>query len=406
VVVEGAKSYSPSILRRPSAGLVGTSPQREPVETALLYTQDYPGVRMFGTFRPGQAAGETKLVLQVLEEDSFDFAAGADNYGTEFTGEYRARLDVSWNNPIGWGDQLNLALLQSVAPENTTYGSLGYRVPIGPRGLGFGLGASQNAFVVNQEPFDDLQLEGTITSYSAGFDWRYERGRFDNARVALAYVSKMSELTARDTLQISDDEFSTVELESSMDRIDLRFKGVDQVTAKVRQGVGGNLSGRLEDNFTILEGRYSRVQALADTQSAIFRIKAQSTDKELSPLEQFALAGPDAVRAYPVGQALRDTGQFASLEYQVQAPGFSRAPGPFTRQWGDLLQFALFADYAHGASAEDESQDDELSGYGAGIHFGVPGSFTFVIEGAKPMSQREASDGKELRIYGNLSVKF
>jgi hemolysin activation/secretion protein len=407
VVVEGAKKYKPATLRKPSEGLVGTVPTRDAVETALLYTQDYPGVRLFGTFRPGNAAGETKLVLQVLEEDTFDYAFGADNYGTEFTGEYRFRADIAWNNPIGWGDQLNLALLQSVAPENTTYGSLGYRVPVGPRGFGIGLGASQNAFVVNEEPFDDLQLEGTITSYSAGVDWRYERGRFDNARIGLNYITKMSELTARGTLQITDDQFSTLELESNMDRIDVRFKGVDQVTAKIRQGVSGDFgsSAGVDENFTILEARYSRVQALADTQTAIIRLKGQATDTELSPLEQFALAGPDAVRAYPVGQILRDTGQFASLEYQVQAPGFARAPGPFTRQWGDLLQLALFADYAHGRNAESTS-DDELSGYGAGIHFGVPGSFTLVIEGAKPISAREASDGKELRFYGNLTVKF
>lgn len=408
VVVEGAKRYSAATLRKPAESLVGTVPTRDSVETALLYAQDYPGVRLFGTFRPGAEPGDTKLVLQVLEEDRFGFQFGADNYGTEFTGEYRARLDLQWKNPLGWGDQFNLALLQSVAPENTTYGSLGYRVPVGMRGFGIGLGASQNAFVVNEEPFDDLQLEGTITSYSAGFDWRYARGRFGNARIGLAYVTKQSELTARDTLQISDDEFNIVEFESNMDRIDVRFKGVDQVTAKIRQGVGGKSgsSSGVEENFTILEGRYSRVQALAETQTAIFRFKGQSTDKELSPLEQFALAGPDAVRAYPVGQVLRDTGQFASLEYQVQAPGFARAPGPFTRQWGDLLQLGLFADYAHGANAENKSQDDELSGYGAGIHFGIPGSFTFVIEGAKPISAREASDGKDLRIYGNLTVTF
>ena len=411
IVVEGAKGYSPDILKKPSADLVGKVPTRDTVESALLYTQDYPGVRLFGTFRPGDQQGETKLILQVLEEDSFGFALGFDNYGTELTGLYRTRLDVAWKNMVGWGDQLDVSLLQSVSPENTTFGSLGYAVPVGPRGFRVLAQASQNAFLVDQEPFDQLQLDGTITSYRLGLDWRYRRGRFANARAALSYVAKASELTALDTLKVTDDNFNVVELESAMDRIDVRFKGVDQITAKVRQGAGGSFSsgGQYESSFTILEGRYTRAQVLADTQTLVLRLRGQSTDKSISPLEQFSLAGPDAVRAYPVGQLLRHTGQFVSLDYQVQAPGFSRAQGPFSRQWGDLLQFSLFADYAHGRGAKDkqDQQDDaEISGYGAGIRFGVPGTFQFLLEGAKPLSGLVANDGKDLRLYGNLTFNF
>lgn len=411
VVVEGAKGYSAQTLRKPAASLVGTVPTRDSVEQALLYTQDYPGVRLFGTFRPGDQQGETKLILQVLEEDSFGYQLGFDNYGTELTGLYRMRLDVAWKNMAGWGDQLNASVLQSVSPENTTFGSLGYSVPIGPRGLRVLAEGSQNAFVVDQEPFDQLQLEGTITAYKAGLDWRYERGRFANARAALSYTTKQSELTALDTLKVTDDKFNVIELESSMDRIDVRFKGVDQATAKVRQGAGGEFSsgGQYESSFTILEGRYTRAQVLADTQTLVLRLRGQATDKSISPLEQFSLAGPDAVRAYPVGQLLRHSGQFVSLDYQVQAPGFSRAPGPFSRQWGDLLQLSLFADYAHGRGAKDkqDKQDDaEISGYGAGIRFGVPGTFQFLLEGAKPLSQAAANDGKDLRFYGNLTFNF
>lgn len=411
IVVEGAKGYSPNVLKRPSAELVGGVPTRDTVESALLYTQDYPGVRLFGTFRPGDQQGETKLILQVLEEDSFGYQLGFDNYGTELTGLYRARLDVAWKNMAGWGDQLSVSVLQSVSPENTTFGSLGYSVPVGPRGFRVIAEGSQNAFVVDQEPFDQLQLEGTINTYRLGVDWRYERGRFANARAALSYAHKASELTALDTLKVTDDNFNVIELESAMDRIDVRFKGVDQITAKVRQGAGGEFSsgGQYESSFTILEGRYTRAQVLADTQTLVLRLRGQSTDKSISPLEQFSLAGPDAVRAYPVGQLLRHTGQFASLDYQVQAPGFSRAQGPFSRQWGDLLQLSLFADYAHGRGAKDkqDKQDDaEISGYGAGIRFGVPGTFQFLLEGARPLSQAAANDGKDVRFYGNMTFNF
>jgi hemolysin activation/secretion protein len=410
-VVENAKKYDPNVLKKPSAGLVGTVPTRDSVETALLYTQDLPGVRLFGTFRPGANTGETRLILQVLEEDSFGYQFGFDNYGTELTGIYRGRLDVSWKNAAGWGDQLTASVLQSVSPENTTFGSLGYRVPVGPRGFGLFVDASQNAFVVDQAPFDQLKLDGTITAYKFGVDWRYDRGRFGNARASLSYASKASELTALDTLTVTDDSFNIIELESVIDRIDVRFKGVDQITAKVRQGAGGDFttSGQYEESFTVYEARYTRAQVLADTQTLVLRLRGQTTSKSISPLEQFSLAGPDAVRAYPVGQLLRHVGQFASLEYQVQAPGFARKPGPFSRQWGDLLQFSLFADYAHGRGAEDlqdRQEDVDISGYGAGIRFGVPGTFQFLLEYATPLGSIEANDGKSSRVYGNLTYSF
>lgn len=411
VAVENAKKYDPKVLRKPAEGLVGTVPTRDSIETALLYTQDLPGVRLFGTFRPGANVGETRLILQVLEEDSFGFQFGADNYGTELTGVYRARMDFNWKNPAGWGDQLTASVLQSTSPANTTFGSLVYRVPVGPRGFGLYAEGSQNAFVVDQKPFDQLQLDGTITTYRAGVDWRYDRGRFGNARASLSYAKKASELTALSTLTVTDDSFNLIELESVIDRIDVRFKGVDQITAKIRQGAGGNFttSGQYEETFTIYEARYTRAQVLTDTQTMVLRLRGQSTDKSISPLEQFSLAGPDAVRAYPVGQLLRHVGQFASLEYQVQAPGFARKPGPFSRQWGDLLQFSLFADYAHGRGAkdlQDRQEDVDIAGYGAGVRFGVPGSFQFLLEYATPLSSIDASDGKSSRVYGNLSYSF
>lgn len=411
VVVENVKKYDANVLKESAANLVGTVPTRDTVEQALLYAQDYPGVRLFGTFRPGANQGETRLILQVLEEDSFGFGFSADNYGTELTGIYRGRFDFTWKNPVGWGDQLNASVLQSVSPENTTFFSLGYRVPVGPRGFQLFVEGSENAFVVDQKPFDQLQLDGTITSYKAGIDWKYHRGRFSNARASLSYGTKASELTALDTLQVTDDSFNLIELESAMDRIDVRFKGVDQATAKIRQGQGGDFStgGQYEESFTIYEARYTRAQVLTDTQTLVLRLRGQTTKKSISPLEQFSLAGPDAVRAYPVGQLLRHVGQFVSLEYQVQAPGFARSPGPFSRQWGDLLQFSLFADYAHGSGAEDNRDQQEaveISGYGAGIRFGVPGTFQLLLEYATPLGSVEASDEKDGRMYGNLTYSF
>lgn len=408
VIVEGAKGYSVKVLRKPSVPLIGQVPQRDEVESALLYTQDYPGVRLFGTFRPGGAQGDTNLILQVLDEDSFGFQVGGDNYGNEFTGAYRLRMDGAWKNPLGFGDQFDLTLLQAVNPTNTTFGSLSYRVPFGPRGFGAFVGASQNQFAV-AGPLELLDLEGTIGIIEAGLDWKFVRYRFLNSRVGLLLANKKSELTAvGGDVEITDDDYNVVIAEIGADRIDTRFRGVDLGLFKIRQGAGGDLGTRsgLDANFTVFELRYTRLQSLAETQTAIFRMRTQQVDQSLSPLEQFALAGPDAVRAYPVGQALRDKGTFASLEYRVQAPGFARAAGPFNRTWGDLLQLGLFYDYATGEDAEGGAVSVDLSGYGMGIQFAVPGTFQMLLQAATPESSAEPTDGDDMRLYMEFSVKF
>ena len=408
VLVENAKSYKPTILKRPSAPLVGTVAQQDEVESALLYTQDYPGVRLFGTFRPGASTGETKLVLQVLEEDSFGFQAGADNYGNEFTGTYRARFDANWKNAIGFGDQLDLTVLQATNPTNTTFGSTFYRFPIGPRGFGVSVGGSYNQFAV-AGPLELLDLQGATTIMEVGADWRFMRNRFSNAHFGLVFGNKSSKLEAvRGTLEISDDKYNVLVADLGADRIDTRFKGVDQGTLKVRQSLGGDFgsSSGVDESFTIFEVRYARLQSLGETQTGVFRMRTQFTSNVLSPLEQFALSGPDATRAFPVGAALTDSGTFTSLEYRVQAPGFARASGPFSRSWGDLLSLILFYDYSKGEDTQNNVGID-LSGYGLGIQFGVPGSFNALVQAAKPASSTFSSETEEdLQVYGEFSIRF
>lgn len=406
IVVENNKKYSAKTLRKPSLRLIGTRPQRDEVETALLYTQDYPGVRLFGTFRPGANTGDTKLVLQVQDEQRLNFSVGADNYGNKFTGLYRFRGDASWNNPLGFGDLFSLTLLQAVSPTNTTFGALNYRLPVGPRGFAGTLGASRNAFSV-AGPLEPLKLQGTISIYELGTDWKFNRHRFSNLSAGLVFGHKESKLTAVKTLKITNDKYNVVVLSFDGDRVDTRFKGVDQGSFKVRQGAGGNFASGsdVDKTFTIGELRYTRIQSLADTQTGVFRFRGQYTGNTLSPLEQFALAGPDAVRAYPVGQALTDSGVYSSLEYRVQAPGFSRAAGPFGRSWGDLVSTILFFDYASGQDTKG-SKTVDLSGYGAGLQFGIPGTFNLLLQGAVPISSAKATDDKNFQLYGEFSYKF
>src|SRR3546814_14334310 len=82
---------------------------------------------------------------------------------------------------------------------------------------------------------------------------------------------------------------------------------------------------------------------LTRSQRLDLKLNGQYSDDVLVPMEQFALGGPDSVRAYPISDALGDRGYHVAVEYQVDAPGFGDKASPFGgRQWRAGVQFALF----------------------------------------------------------------
>src|SRR3546814_6529034 len=91
-------------------------------------------------------------------------------------------------------------------------------------------------------------------------------------------------------------------------------------------------------------------------------------------MEQFALGGPDSVRAYPISDALGDHGYHVAVEYQVDAPGFGDKASPFGgRPWREVVQFELFADHGRVSSVGSAgSPGRTFDGAGAGLRFHLP----------------------------------
>src|SRR5690606_28065264 len=114
------------------------------------------------------------------------------------------------------------------------------------------------------------------------------------------------------------------------------------------------------------------MQFLTPSQRLFARFYGQYTGDVLVPMEQIALGGPDSVRSLPVSDALGDRGYQATLEYQVDAPGFADMPSPFDgRRWGDLLRLQLFTDHGRAWSAAGGASH-RYTGAGAGLRLHLP----------------------------------
>jgi len=420
IIVKGTKRYRPDVISASAEKLRGKPLLKGDVDSALLYARDLPGVTVASTFQPGENTGDTDLVMIANEaKRPYKFTLGANNYGTELTGRYRAQAGVEWANPLGIGDIFNLNVDYALDPSDNVYGAVSYRAPApGVPGLSAVVGASRNELQINTGSFAALNVKGPSSLYYGGVDWKFINRDDLQALSTLHFVREESRLDSLG-INLSDEKFSVAELTYGMLHTDRRFHGVDILQVGLRKSISDDsrvpdlVSPQHSSSFLVAKLSYTRMQFLTKSQRLNFKFVGQYSNDALVPLEQFALGGPDSTRAYPIADALRDRGYYTSLEYHVDAPGFGDKVSPFYgRPWRELLEFQVFVDYAKGYSAGANKfvapDTATLSGVGAGLIFRLPrfSRFEFHLNGAVPLSSQDASDDKGYHIYARFGFTF
>jgi hemolysin activation/secretion protein len=392
----GNELYERTTIEGAFSGLIGEPVTQADTESALLTLTDYPGLVAFGVFEPGDAVGEADLLVQVQSERRFDARVGVDNHGTRQTGRARARADLAWNNVTGNADRLRVTALGSFDPANSTYGALEYERLYGRRWEAraflrsnrFDVGGDLEAFDISGET-DQAGVAGART---------WVRSRERNLSTELRLTLKRSR-TLRAGEQDNEDRLTVFTLAAQYDSVDARRGGLNFAGIELHQGVndwlgamGDAESARdlppgerptrrggeafAEGRFTRLFGYYSRLQNLFPGQAALLRTEVQYTPDLLVPLEQYAIGGPNNVRAFPSSHALLDTAWLVSAEYVVDMDWLG-AGGLFGQRWGDILRGSVFYDYGGGALNDPRPNEPDGSvtfqGIGAGLRLEVPG---------------------------------
>jgi hemolysin activation/secretion protein len=230
----------------------------------------------------------------------------------------------------------------------------------------------------------------------------------------------------------AEDKLSVIEVAFDFDSIDSRARGLNLGALGFTLGLGDLLGGVGDgevadmggvcpsrtgasgacatNSFFKTFGSYSRLQKLAEDISILLRTEGQYSPNLLTSLEQFNIGGPASVRAYPVSEALFDSGVFGSLELTVNAPGFSHVPAFGGLTWGQLLRVSFFSDFAYGHlndALSNERANASFYGYGAGLGFGIPGDLQGRLQYARPFAgSLNASDGDDDRWWFELTYQF
>ncbi|WP_414649318.1 ShlB/FhaC/HecB family hemolysin secretion/activation protein [Dyella sp.] len=419
VIVKGNKRYRARAIAAPVLPLTGKVLRKGDVDEALLYARELPGVSVSSTFQPGEKTGQTDLLMVANEaKRPYTITTGANNYGTELTGRYRAQLGVAWNSPLGIGDSFTANVDYAMDPRNNVYGALAYRVPVlSVTGLSGVIAATRSELQLSNGTFAALDVKGPGSSQYAGADWKFINTDVLQMQASLHYIRERSKLTSLG-IPLSDQRFDVAELAWAMNRTDQKLHGIDLLQVSLRKSIADRsqepdlVSPDHSHSFLSTRLSYTRLQFLTKSQRAYFKLGGQWSNDALVPLEQFVIGGPDSVRAYPIADGLADRGYYASLEYHVDAPGFGDKVSPFyARPWRELLELEAFVDYARGFPAGADRADLSAityKGVGAGLIFRLPRfhRFEFHLDGSVPIGGPDASDEKGYHIYTRFGFTF
>jgi hemolysin activation/secretion protein len=305
----------------------GDTLRRDNVEQSLLLLNDLPGIRIDASLASAQPAGTADVVVTARNDG--DFASGTltlDNAGLRTTGEYRADATLRLCSPLGLGDLLSVRAQSSHTGEQAL-ASLTYGVAIDGLGTRLGVQVAEQHYRLGRE-FAALDANGEQRSASVLVSHPLLR-RSDHNLIASASYTELRFDDRIDAFNFATE--TTQRLAGFALTADLRDGwlggGSNAVQAQYIGGRASFASGGLSGNSEFSLARFSaqRTQAIGARSSLHLGVHGQLASQNVAAGSELAIGGPNAVRAYPVGELYADEGYVAQLEYRRSFDFFAAA---------------------------------------------------------------------------------
>ncbi len=388
------------------------------VEESIYLVNDIPGVNSQGFFSPGSQVGDTKLTVNLLEEDWYSGNIRLDNHGSEDSSQNRAYLDVYIHNPLGYGDEIYLALLKSYDPNKSTYGAFRYSSMIGSPRVRAQIGVSTNDFVSRSVVNEATVITGESRVSDAGFSYIYRRSRVKNISMDFNYMDVETTIDAgfnSDTtqeMQKSSIKFNFDILNEKRRHLyvgDVSLSHSTTSSSDPFEEAEGGSHALFNYNFTMLS--FFKFPFTDYENRLVFKTSGQYAGEGVSSLNQKSLTGPDTVRAFGVTGFQADDAIYAGVDWIFGFPSFGGAK-LFGQSINKIVQPYLFLDYAFGNQypgiEASESDLGRLAAMGLGVSFNHS-NFSLGIVGAIPLEDHVAGNDDstpESDVYLDFQYSF
>ncbi|WP_422776420.1 ShlB/FhaC/HecB family hemolysin secretion/activation protein [Pseudomonas mediterranea] len=374
--------------------------QESSLDRALLTLSDLPGTRVQSTLRPGSTLGASDLLVEVQKTRSVQGSADVDNFGSTYTGEYRAGTSLYWNNPLDRGDQLSLRLQTSDADMH--YERLGYQLPMGNYGTRVGVAVSHIDYRLGKN-FESLDADGTANTASLYLRQPLLRSPTSNWYGQLQLDAKNLRDTVGITSTVTEQRLRNAVLGINGDWQDQLLGsnslGVNLTTGRLQLDDDSQAqdaaSARSAGHFNKLAYQMQRVQALLPNWSLAFNFRGQKADENLSSAEKFSLGGSDGVRAFAQGEAIGDEGWLANLALRWQP-----VPGWQLQTFYDAGTVAI----NHRRWTSDDNRT-HLGGAGLGLGWGTE-KLAFSLTSAWATEGKDSADQHGARLWAQAAIGF
>ena len=341
------------------------------IERGVALANEVPGVSVQASLKDGQQAGDTELLLKVLQTRTQEGDVTFDNAGSRSTGAERMMSTFNVFNPNDTQDQLNLV---GVLTRGSEYVRSAYSLPIGVGGWRMGANFSLMNYKV---VVGEIGMVGAFgDAVTRGLEWTYPLLRSDSASatVSVNADAKHFRNTSAQGLLMSDYEAKVLSTQMAGYYRDLDpMGGTGTYLAQFSHGninLDGSLSqlsdlAHTEGDFNKLKGTLTWQQPLSMQMSTFASYSFQLADKNLDSSEKMQIGGMNGVRAYPTGEGSGSDAQLIQMELRYNLENGYTVAGFY--DWGQALQM-------HDPNFAGSPQVNRLTyqGFGASIGYTTP----------------------------------
>lgn len=323
------------------------------LERAMLLISDLAGAGMpRAVIGAGATQGTSDFLFDVPEQRMVDGFLMGDNFGTPYTGIWRASGGLNINSPLGIGDRLSAYGLVSNSTDMLN-GRIAYSLPLGYDGLRLEVAAFQTTYALGGT-YANLDATGVADGISASLLYPFLRSRADSIWGSAVYTYKnLNDETLGVSYAHRKINEGTLGLNRETSGV-LPWLNMPVVTSSSVAFTFGNmdfpapdqalanlLGADTQGDFSKLTASFVMTVALMEKLSLSVNVRGQkSFTGNLDSSEQFGLTGIFGVRSYYEGLS-GDSGWLVTPELKYALPdiyGWHHAVSAFADVGGVALE--------------------------------------------------------------------
>jgi hemolysin activation/secretion protein len=410
VSVEGGDNATRRRVEIQMAAVLASHPLKLKVmETALLRSNELPGVNVSGLLRPSPTQPGASDLIVTVSAPLITSGLTLDNRGTQSTSRWTNAVDAAVRSPFGDGGQLQLYALSAVPNrESERYAfQEKYVMPLGADGLTVSLGALEShgapiPTTSGQEVVSNSVAVGPRLGYPIFVSREHKLSVDTGLTWQSADIRVGGVPTSHDEWRVFD--FATTYSQNGF------LDGTSSLTFVVAHGLhifGASELGAAsatrtggDPEFTKFSAVVRRVQSLGGPFSASLLVTGQRSMDTLLLLEEVNFGGSQIGRGYDPAAITGDNGAGASFEL--------RYDDPVAVSYLDAVQYYLFYDGARIWNNEGPLDGNHLQSAGGGVRWTVSPKASFGLEYADELTSlpTNKNGGRAPRLLFNGSLRF